>query len=63
MPTGLVKRLQPRHDSVKRGEPSVELLVHIFVRRGSAPRGVGLQFVEEIRAIRARFHRELRNGE
>jgi len=62
MPTILVKHLHLRHDSIKRGEPSVELLVHNFVRRGST-RGVGLQFVEEIRAIRAGFHRELTNGD
>ena len=31
MPTGLVKLLLPRHDAVKRGEPSVELHIQIII--------------------------------
>jgi hypothetical protein len=58
MPPSLVKGLQPGHDAVKRGEPSVEPLIQMIIRSRRATRGIRLQFSKEIRAIRACFHRD-----
>src|SRR5882757_459229 len=56
VPPSLVECLQPVYNAIKRGEPSVEPLIQMIIRGGRAARGISLQFLEEICAIRACLH-------
>ncbi len=58
--TGFVERFHPSNDAIKRDKPFIETFVQMLVRSGRSSSRVGFQFIKEIGAIRACFHRHLK---